>query len=117
MKLVIAGGSGSLGQRAPGDFGESGDEVVILTVPSATPTLTTGKSYEMAGASGTGQPTLGGVIHVTAPSPIQNRDMMADAARALTGRRCAPRRLVDAGFTFGFGIFGEAIADLTGRLA
>jgi uncharacterized protein (TIGR01777 family) len=88
------------------------------------------------------EPTLDGVIHVTAPSPIQNRDMMAalrtalhrpwspptpkplvhigarlmrtDPALALTGRRCVPRRLVDAGFTFRFETFDEAIADLTG---
>jgi uncharacterized protein (TIGR01777 family) len=88
-------------------------------------------------------PTLDGVFHLTAPNPIRNRDMMAvlrsalhrpwspptpiplvhvgawlmrtDPALALTGRRCLPRRLLDADFEFDHATFGEAIADLLGR--
>jgi hypothetical protein len=83
---------------------------------------------------------LDGVIHLTAPNPIQNRDMMAalrsalrrpwspptpkplvhlgarlmgsDPALALTGRRCVPRRLLDAGFEFEHPTFDDALADL-----
>jgi uncharacterized protein (TIGR01777 family) len=89
------------------------------------------------------RPTLDGVIHVTSPNPIQNRDMMAtlrgalhrpwspptpkplvhvgawlmrsDPALALTGRRCVPRRLLDAGFRFRFEDFAQTVADLTTR--
>jgi hypothetical protein len=81
-----------------------------------------------------------GVVHVTSPNPIQNRDMMSelrsalhrppspptpkplvhvgallmgtDPALALTGRRCVPRRLLDRGFTFDQPSFGPALADL-----
>jgi uncharacterized protein (TIGR01777 family) len=84
--------------------------------------------------------TLSGVVHLTAPEPVQNRQMMAalrsalhrpwspptpkplvhigarlmrsDAALALTGRRCVPARLLDAGFTFTFPTFDEALRDL-----
>ena len=91
------------------------------------------------------QLSLDRVIHVTAPNPIQNRDMMSalrsalhrpwsvptpkplvhigarlmrtDPALALTGRRCVPRRLLDAGFAFHFKTFAEAVADLTARPA
>ena len=87
-------------------------------------------------------PTIDGVVHVTSPNPIQNRDMMAtlrsalhrpwspptpkplvhigallmrtDPALALTGRRCVPRRLLDAGFTFEHQTLGDAVGDLTG---
>lgn len=87
------------------------------------------------------RPVLDGVIHLTAPNPIQNRDMMAalrtalhrpwspptpkplvhigarlmrtDPALALTGRRCIPRRLLDAGVEFGFPTFADAVTDLT----
>lgn len=83
---------------------------------------------------------LEGAIHVTAPNPVQNRDMMrelrsalhrpwspptpralvhlgavlicTDPALALTGRRCVPRRLLDAGFAFESPTFAEALADL-----
>lgn len=83
---------------------------------------------------------LSGVVHVTAPEPVLNRDMMAslrqalhrpwspptprplvhagallmrtDPALALTGRRCVPRRLADAGFDFGYPTFDDAVADL-----
>jgi uncharacterized protein (TIGR01777 family) len=86
-----------------------------------------------------------GVVHVTAPSPIQNRDMMAalraanhrpwspptpkplvhlgamvmrtDPALALTGRRCVPKRLLDAGFEFEHGTFSEALGALRGARA
>lgn len=82
-----------------------------------------------------------GVIHLTAPNPVQNRDMMSalrsalhrpwspptprplvhvgaafmrtDPALALTGRRCVPRRLLEAGFTFETPTFAEALAELT----
>jgi hypothetical protein len=90
-------------------------------------------------------PTLAGVVHLTAPNPIRNRDMMAalrsalhrpwspptpkplvhlgarlmrtDPALALTGRRCIPRRLTGAGFEFDHPTFGDAITDLIGRPA
>jgi hypothetical protein len=91
------------------------------------------------------QSTLDGVAHITAPNPIRNRDMMAalrsalhrpwspptpkplvhigallmrtDPALALTGRRCVPRRLLDAGFEFEHATFGDALADLLGTEA
>lgn len=86
---------------------------------------------------------LAGVVHLTAPEPIRNRDMMAslrralnrpwspptpkplvhvgarflrtDPALALTGRRGVPRRLIDVGFDFEHPTFDDALADLTGR--
>lgn len=85
-------------------------------------------------------PAMDGVVHFTSPNPIQNRDMMrelrravhrpwspptprplvylgallmgSDPALALTGRRCVPRRLVDAAFTFEHSDFGPAVDDL-----
>jgi uncharacterized protein len=85
---------------------------------------------------------LAGIVHVTAPSPIQNRDMMAtlrhalgrpwspptpkplvhlgallmasDPALALTSRRGVPRRLLAAGFEFAHPTFRSALADLLG---
>ena len=85
-------------------------------------------------------PTTDGVVHVTSPNPIQNRDMMrelrsalhrpwspptpkplvhlgallmrTDPALALTGRRCVPRRLSDAGFEFQHADFASAVNDL-----
>lgn len=88
---------------------------------------------------------LDGIIHLTSPRPIQNRDMMrslraalhrpwspptptplvhlgalllgSDPALALTGRRCVPRRLLDAGFTFEHPTFDDALADLLARSA
>lgn len=90
-------------------------------------------------------PALDGVVHVTAPTPIQNRDMMrelrsalsrpwspptpkslvhvgallmrTDPALALTGRRCVPRRLLDAGFEFDHESFADALHDLTTGVA
>lgn len=86
------------------------------------------------------EPTMKGVVHVTSPNPIQNRDMMrelrtalhrppspptpkafvhlgarlmgTDPALALTGRRVVPRRLLDAGFRFTHPNFAEALGDL-----
>ena len=83
---------------------------------------------------------VAGTVHVTAPEPIQNKDMMAslrsalrrpwspptpkplvhigarlmgtDPALALTGRRCVPRRLVEAGFEFQHPTFDLAMRDL-----
>ena len=83
---------------------------------------------------------IAGIVHVTAPNPIQNRDMMAalrgalrrpwapptpkplvhlgaalmgsDPALALTGRRCVPRGLLAAGFQFDHPTFESAIKDL-----
>jgi hypothetical protein len=88
---------------------------------------------------------LDGVVHLAAPNPIQNRDMMSslrralhrpwspptpkplvhlgamlmrtDPALALTGRRCVPRRLADAGFDFEYPAFDQALTDLTKRTA
>ncbi len=88
---------------------------------------------------------IGGTVHVTAPNPIRNRDMMAalrsalrrpwspptpkplvrlgallmgtDPALALTGRRCVPRRLLAAGFEFDHPTFPSAIDDLLGATA
>ena len=81
-----------------------------------------------------------GIVHVTAPNPVRNRDMMAalrnalrrpwspptpkplvhlgalvvrtDPALALTGRRCLPTRLLDAGFDFNHPTFDSALQDL-----
>jgi uncharacterized protein (TIGR01777 family) len=85
-------------------------------------------------------PTLNGVVHVTSPKPIQNGTMMrelrsalhrpwspptpkplvhvgalvlgTDPALALTGRRCVPSRLLDAGFEFRHPVLHDAIHDL-----
>ena len=38
--------------------------------------------------------------------------MRTDPALALTGRRCVPRRLADAGFDFEYPTFDDAVADL-----
>ncbi|MEO8696407.1 MAG: TIGR01777 family oxidoreductase [Acidimicrobiales bacterium] len=83
---------------------------------------------------------ISGIVHVTAPNPTQNRDMMAalrnalhrpwspptpkplvhlgallmksDPALALTGRRCVPKRLLDAGFEFKHTNFACALQNL-----
>lgn len=88
-----------------------------------------------------GTAAIEGPVHMTAPNPVQNRDMMrtlrsafhrpwspptprplvhlgallmrTDPALALTGRRCVPRRLLDSGFTFEVPSFGEAVERLT----
>jgi uncharacterized protein (TIGR01777 family) len=87
--------------------------------------------------------TLAGVVHVTSPNPIRNRDMMralrtafrrpwspptptplvhVGAARmrsapalALTGRRCVPARLLERGFGFDEPDFAHALGDLVRR--
>jgi hypothetical protein len=86
---------------------------------------------------------LDGVVHVTAPNPVRNRDMMrslrsslhrpwspptpvalvhlgamlmrTDPALALTGRRCVPTRLLDAGFSFAIPTFAAAVSSLERR--
>jgi uncharacterized protein len=91
----------------------------------------------------TEQATLDGVVHVTSPNPVRNRDMMAtlrsqlrrpwslptpkplvhlgalllrtDPALPLTGRRCIPHRLQNAGYEFVHPTLNEAIADLLAR--
>lgn len=82
-----------------------------------------------------------GVVHVTGPNPVRNAELMAtlrravdrppapptpallarlgaallrtDPGLALTGRRCVPGRLLDAGFTFAYPDLAGALADLT----
>ncbi len=83
---------------------------------------------------------IDGVVHVTSPEPVTNAHLMAalrrelhrppaiptpalavklgavvlnsDAALALTGRRCVPAKLIDAGFDFKFPTIDDALADL-----
>jgi uncharacterized protein len=83
---------------------------------------------------------IDGVVHVTSPNPVRNRDMMAtlraalhrplslptpkplvhigamfmrtDPALALTGRRCIPSRLTSAGFEFKHATFQPAVGNL-----
>lgn len=85
-------------------------------------------------------PTMAGVVHATSPHPVRNAELMAalrrtlhrppapptpaalvrlgavllrtDPALALTGRRCVPARLLDAGFTFAHPELGPALNDL-----
>lgn len=85
-------------------------------------------------------PQLNGTVHITSPSPLQNSDMLAalrsalgrrwapptpevlvrlgaifmqtDPALALTGRRCVPQRLLDAGFEFNHPTFEDAVVHL-----
>lgn len=87
--------------------------------------------------------SLSGVVHATSPAPVTNAELMAtlrrvlrrppapptpawavragatllrtDAALALTGRRCVPRRLLDSGFGFSFPELGPAIENLVRR--
>jgi hypothetical protein len=87
--------------------------------------------------------SLFGVVHATSPAPVTNAELMAtlrrvlrrppapptpawavragaavlrtDAALALTGRRCVPRRLLDTGFAFSFPQLGRAIENLVRR--
>ncbi|WP_432828920.1 TIGR01777 family oxidoreductase [Dactylosporangium sp. CA-092794] len=89
---------------------------------------------------GLDDPELCGVVHVTAPNPVRNAELMAalrtvlrrppapptpaalarlgavvlrtDPALALTGRRCVPRRLLDAGFEFAHPDLLPALRDL-----
>jgi uncharacterized protein (TIGR01777 family) len=83
---------------------------------------------------------LGGVVHVTSPNPVRNAELMAtlrkvlhrpvapptpaalvhvgamvlrtDPALALTGRRCVPARLLDAGFAFAYPELETALEQL-----
>lgn len=87
--------------------------------------------------------SLSGIVHATSPAPVTNAELMAtlrrvlhrppapptpawavragaillrtDAALALTGRRCVPRRLLDTGFAFSFPQLGPAIENLVRR--
>ncbi|MEV8514861.1 TIGR01777 family oxidoreductase [Dactylosporangium sp. NPDC051484] len=89
--------------------------------------------------------TLHGVVHVTSPNPVRNADLMralrtvlrrppappapaplvrlgamllrTDPALALTGRRCVPRRLLEAGFEFEHPDLLPALQDLLARRA
>jgi uncharacterized protein len=86
---------------------------------------------------------LDGIVHMTSPHPIRNRDMMAalraclhrpwspplpeavvrlgavlmrtDPGLALTGRRCVPSRLRAAGFAFTYPDFADALDALVAR--
>ncbi|MEU8662804.1 DUF1731 domain-containing protein [Actinoplanes philippinensis] len=86
---------------------------------------------------------MSGIVHATAPFPVRNRDLMTTLRRALhrpfgmpspapvvrfgsvflgadpmlvlTGRRCVPRRLLDAGFTFTHADLESAVTDLLDR--
>lgn len=88
-------------------------------------------------------PSLSGVVHATSPNPVRNADLMAtlrrvfkrppapptpawllrvgpvllrtDPALALTGRRCVPARLTDAGFVFDHPELEAALVDLRER--
>jgi len=85
-------------------------------------------------------PELSGVVHATSPNPVTNAELMAalrgalrrppapptptlllrlgaivlrsDPALALTGRRCVPRRLLEAGFAFDHPDLEAALAHL-----
>ncbi|MEV1142097.1 TIGR01777 family oxidoreductase [Micromonospora sp. NPDC049799] len=85
-------------------------------------------------------PALSGIVHATSPNPVRNSDLMATLRRTtgraarvptpaplvrvgsvfmradpllvLTGRRCVPKRLRDAGFQFTHPELGPAVADL-----
>ena len=84
--------------------------------------------------------SMTGVVHVTSPEPVRNRDLMAglrtalhrpwapptprllvrlgapvmrtDAALALTGRRCVPTRLLEHGFEFSHPTYADAITTI-----
>jgi hypothetical protein len=85
-------------------------------------------------------PALSGVVHATSPNPVRNSDLMtalrrtmgrpaavptpaslvrlgsvvmrADPLLVLTGRRCVPKRLGDAGFEFTYPDLESAVTDL-----
>ena len=91
------------------------------------------------------EPSIEGVVHVTSPNPVQNRELMralrfalhrpwspptprplvhvgavlmrTDPGLALTGRRCVPQRLLDAGFEFEHLSLAAALDDLLARPA
>lgn len=84
--------------------------------------------------------TLAGIVHATSPNPVTNAELMSelrrvlhrpaapptpawllrtgaavlrsDPALALTGRRCVPAALADAGFSFGYPELGPALDNL-----
>lgn len=88
-------------------------------------------------------PAMSGVLHATSPEPVRNADLMAglrtvlgrppapptpeplvrlgamllrtDPALALTGRRCVPARLREAGFEFAHPELVPALRDLLSR--
>lgn len=88
-------------------------------------------------------PGLSGVLHATSPYPVRNTELMAtlrqelhrppspptpvplvrlgalllrtDPALALTGRRCVPARLQQAGFQFTYPHVRDAVAALVRR--
>jgi hypothetical protein len=90
-------------------------------------------------------PELSGIVHVTSPNPVSNRELMhalrhvlhrpaspstpaplvrigavfmrTDPALALLGRRCIPRRLLDAGFGFEHPDLEPALETLLGRIS
>jgi uncharacterized protein (TIGR01777 family) len=83
-----------------------------------------------------------GIVHATSPAPVRNEELMrelrrvlhrpwspptpaplvragsvflrTDPALALTGRRCEPRRLLDAGFEFAYPALAAALDDVLG---
>jgi uncharacterized protein (TIGR01777 family) len=92
------------------------------------------------------EPALSGAVHATSPHPVRNRELMATLRRVLrrpvglpspaplvrlgsvvlsadpmlvlTGRRCVPQRLLDAGFAFRHPDLDPAVTDLlAGRAA
>ncbi|MGZ4722230.1 DUF1731 domain-containing protein, partial [Oryzihumus sp.] len=90
-------------------------------------------------------PDLSGVVHVTSPKPATNRELMqalrhvlhrppspptpaplvrvgavfmrTDPALALLGRRCVPRRLLEAGFVFEYPDLEPALENLLGPIS
>jgi NAD dependent epimerase/dehydratase family enzyme len=85
--------------------------------------------------------SMSGVVHITSPNPVNNRELMAslrktlnrpwtpptpallvkvgawllfrtDPALALLGRRAIPKRLQDAGFEFRFSHISASLSDL-----
>jgi uncharacterized protein len=135
MRVVLAGGSGSLGRRLArwglGGRIASGRQWISWLH---------GDDFRVAVQWLLETSTLSGVVHVTAPEPVPNAQLMAalrravrrpaapptpallvrtgalllrtDPALALTGRRCVPSRLLDEGFAFGYPSLAVALADL-----
>lgn len=93
MKVVIAGGTGSVGRRVAEDLAGRGHEVALLT-RSPRPDV----GHRQVRWDGR---TIGAML------------MRTDPALALTGRRCIPQRLLESGFAFEHPTFGDAVRDLT----
>ena len=138
MKVVLAGGSGTLGRRIAADLSARGDQVVVLTRAPRPGSLHRQVAWDGA--------TVGpwanelGVVHATSPNPVRNAELMAvlrrvlrrppapptpaplvrlgavllrsDPALALLGRRCVPSRLLDAGFRFAYPQLAPALEAL-----